>query len=1456
MSSATFAALLVATLLIATRGLSEEQFYAINPNVDCNSLQLSQKLCVGGGGNPGPAVECLLWHVVTSGDTCSKVWTAKGLSEQRFRAINPSVDCNSLQLSQKLCVGSRGDPGPPVKCLLWHVVTSGDTCSKVWTAKGLSEVQFRAMNPSVDCNSLQLSQQLCVGGGDDPGAGVECLLWHVVTKGDTCSKVWTAEGLSEEQFRAINPNVDCNSLQLSQQLCVGGGGDPGAGVECLLWHVVTKGDTCSKVWTAEGLSEEQFREINPNVDCNSLQLSQQLCVGGGGDPGAGVECLLWYLVTKGDTCSKVWTAEGLSEEQFRAINPNVDCNSLQLSQQLCVGGGGDPGAGVECLLWYLVTKGDTCSKVWTAEGLSEEQFRAINPNVDCNSLQLSQQLCVGGGGDPGAGVECLLWHVVTKGDTCSKVWTAEGLSEQRFRAINPSVDCNSLQLSQQLCVGGKGDLEPPVECLLWHVVTSGDTCWMVWTAKGLREEQFRAINPNVNCSSLQLSQKLCVADTQISPPAATVLCNQRVNLTDTLSCADVAKQYSTTVEDLKRYNPYMSCEGLLNTGMMVCVAASVFSPEEDFSSPLNPQRTKMMGTAAMLLADVDSGLQDLLLELSEAPSDQLNNQVGQRLAALLSRPDIRPVAQAIEDSVGRAVVLRAVVPYTSLEAFCAEITADPGMSSRPGVACICQSSSATTAREPLLYCAALMFESFSAALRAAQQEQQGENQAGERVLIGNSKAGAGAAVRKSNGTDSITRRLSGGWRSRSRSLFQSGGITDGAAEMVGEFFGMVEQTQSGSWISKLTGGCDGPASVGDGVEKIKTAANAKTTIKSSAVGLVESNTLLDSFLAQEITCSASYCMPLAAVFDLCLEGGLTFPNLMMAPFRLPEDLPGANSLVLCGGDGGCLMTDDQEALVLVRLFIRLKMCILGSLADKSPWPVSDILKSLCLTIAQAEWYMAKGMVDISSGLGGGFFGFGFEAKVSISIKAYDVQVVCRDPIFRCEDFCRMQVGQTFGDLTAQVKWGFFGSSSWSKEIPDNHGLPDCLPESALALESVKARLANVQSDKILISQQPDLSWEPSTVYRWADLMSALEGMQSKGVDGKVFWLGDNADESTHGMVSLAAFLAQSMKETIQYDACDENNWDIPTGYAASGACGQAGQSYQYDACDENNWDIPTGYVASGACGQAGQSYQDYKCPAGQEHYQCDVDPNMEIRAATHAKWYGAPPSFFCAPRSKIPTTPKWAYIGPWCDPKKSFDPDMSFDEYLRYVQTYGEDNCRDYPGQKDGHWVSCGQGGCPNDAAPAFQRAARTDVEGCCWWGRGVIQTTGICNFGKLNYFLGARAQREGREAMFPEVDFCKNPEAICTSTMYPQLKWVAGLYYYMSEVQPWDDGKWNYFQQLRAFVAGGMRADDRSFIDGVSGIVNRGCPSAVSCITGPVHGADERNENFRVVLKAMQLVN
>jgi hypothetical protein len=49
----------------------------------------------------------------------------------------------------------------------------------------------------------------------------------------------------------------------------------------------------------------------------------------------------------------------------------------------------------------------------------------------------------------------------------------------------------------------------------------------------------------------------------------------------------------------------------------------------------------------------------------------------------------------------------------------------------------------------------------------------------------------------------------------------------------------------------------------------------------------------------------------------------------------------------------------------------------------------------------------------------------------------------------------------------------------------------------------------------------------------------------------------------------------------------------------------------------------------------------------------------------------------------------------------------------------------------------------------------------------------GICSFGKLNYYLGKRAADEGRASRYPEVDFCRDPGAVCASEEHAELKWI-----------------------------------------------------------------------------------
>jgi hypothetical protein len=70
-------------------------------------------------------------------------------------------------------------------------------------------------------------------------------------------------------------------------------------------------------------------------------------------------------------------------------------------------------------------------------------------------------------------------------------------------------------------------------------------------------------------------------------------------------------------------------------------------------------------------------------------------------------------------------------------------------------------------------------------------------------------------------------------------------------------------------------------------------------------------------------------------------------------------------------------------------------------------------------------------------------------------------------------------------------------------------------------------------------------------------------------------------------------------------------------------------------------------------------------------------------------------------------------------------------------------------------------------------------------------------------------------------------------------------------DIQNYDKDGWYYITELHKFVNGGM--SDMSFIDSVSGIVNRGCHNP-PCATGEVDGLLDRRANFESILAAVGL--
>lgn len=132
-----------------------------------------------------------------------------------------------------------------------------------------------------------------------------------------------------------------------------------------------------------------------------------------------------------------------------------------------------------------------------------------------------------------------------------------------------------------------------------------------------------------------------------------------------------------------------------------------------------------------------------------------------------------------------------------------------------------------------------------------------------------------------------------------------------------------------------------------------------------------------------------------------------------------------------------------------------------------------------------------------------------------------------------------------------------------------------------------------------------------------------------------------------------------------------------------------------------------------------------------------------------------------------------------------------------------------------------------------------------------MLHSKGICQYGKLNHYLGQKAADEGRTSMFPDVNFCLDPGAVCSSSKYTNMKWITGLFRWVMDIQTYNVEDFNYIDALNKFVDGGF--EDWSFIHRVSGIVSQGCHNP-PCVKGAEFDGMQRKEVFVKTLKLFGL--
>ncbi|PYI18206.1 hypothetical protein BO86DRAFT_314207 [Aspergillus japonicus CBS 114.51] len=197
-------------------GIALSDFYAWNPAVgtSCADLDVGDYVCVGATGTvtsttttssgtgivtPAPiqtgmTATCDVFHLVVSGDTCADIASDAGIALADFYSWNPAVgsSCADLDVGDYVCVGIEGgtatatattttttatttgngvttptpiQTGMVSDCDSFYYVVSGDGCSSIASAEGVTVAELEEWNPAIgtDCTDLWTETYICVG---------------------------------------------------------------------------------------------------------------------------------------------------------------------------------------------------------------------------------------------------------------------------------------------------------------------------------------------------------------------------------------------------------------------------------------------------------------------------------------------------------------------------------------------------------------------------------------------------------------------------------------------------------------------------------------------------------------------------------------------------------------------------------------------------------------------------------------------------------------------------------------------------------------------------------------------------------------------------------------------------------------------------------------------------------------------------------------------------------------------------------------------------------------------------------------------------------------------------------------------------------------------------------------------------------------------------------------------
>ncbi|KAJ5933735.1 carbohydrate-binding module family 50 protein [Penicillium verhagenii] len=551
----------------------------------------------------GTISTCNLWYDVASGDTCSSVEEAFGITSEQFIAWNPAVssDCTTnFWVGDSYCVGistvstsststtttssasktaetAANEPtqsGQAFNCDSWYDVVSGDTCSSIETAFGITSAQFIAWNPTIssDCSSgLLYGYSYCVGINANATSTSSALI-----KSTTTSQIATYSILAASSHVVSSWPTATGSPPTPTQT--------GILSTCLRYYQAQDGDTCQIIVNRYShlIDMDDFLDWNPAVgtNCTSLYIAYYYCIDA-------------PLTMDNSTATTQLLIAGWTAAALPTMNstfaPSPTASGLISS----------------CQSYYEADEDDTCDSVISSLGyLDVNEFEDWNTGINCStSLTDGTYYCVANyTNNPlpstvsvlpspvqtGIVSTCTGWYLADSDDTCEEIAEIFGtFSEDDFLSWNPAVGsgCSNITAGDYYCVAVPGTpttatttattatystngVGPQPEqtgisddCASYWLVGVDDTCEIIEEENSITEDQFLDWNPALgsDCSSLLENYYVCV----LMPNATTTGGNLTLSADNSTTSASSSFTASSTITtasspSLSTPTPYQS----------------------------------------------------------------------------------------------------------------------------------------------------------------------------------------------------------------------------------------------------------------------------------------------------------------------------------------------------------------------------------------------------------------------------------------------------------------------------------------------------------------------------------------------------------------------------------------------------------------------------------------------------------------------------------------------------------------------------------------------------------------------------------------------------------------------------------------------------------------------------------------------------------------------------------